>query len=511
MAQIETRISSKVDKETGRAEVLLRFFNGKVFDLYSGSDLFIKPEHFEYYVDRAKTEKKGISVNAKVTTMTKDEADAKGYCLRKSGIIVIRERIETADVTHDKEQCAKLDKLKAHIIEQYTSKGKSMTKDWLKDVVERYNHPEKFGVLEVKRSFAELAEEYYTIPHGGRLTPLSNDQQRAYKVLVRAVSRYEGYVQFSANKLFSFDIDTITRADIAGFADYLKNEKSLSERYPSLFKKLMEKYPLAIGEGHSVLQGRGENTVKNMLDRLKSLFRYFVEMGYTTNRPFEGYKIGAERYGAPVYISIDERNQIADADLSTAWETMDKDEKKKVRMPLKTLLEQRDIFVFQCFVGCRVSDLVMLTDKNINNGILSYTPRKTKDSGEEQVQPRIPLHDKALALINKYKGVDSKGRLFPFICARLYNDAIKVIFKMAGITRMVEVRNPLTGNNEFVPINTIASSHLARRTFVGNLYFKVQDPNLIGKMSGHVEGSEAFKRYRKIEDSTLKDLISNLD
>ena len=59
----------------------------------------------------------------------------------------------------------------------------------------------------------------------------------------------------------------------------------------------------------------------------------------------------------------------------------------------------------------------------------------------------------------------------------------------------------------YVPIDTVASSHLARRTFIGNAYFKVADPNLIGKMSGHVDGSRAFKRYRKIEDETLKSVI----
>jgi len=507
MAQIELRLSSKIQKETGRAEVLLRFFNGKLFDLYAGSGLYIKPEHFEYYVDRAKTEKMGIKVNAKVTTMCKADADAKGYYLRKSGIVNIRERIETDDVRHDKTQSELLDKLKKHITEQYAANKGSITKDWLKDLVERFSHPDKYGKVIKPKTFAELAEEYYTIPHGGRLTPLSNDQQRAYKVLVRAVARFEGFVRFSTNKLFTFDINTITREDIAAFADFLKNEKDLAERYPSQFARLMEDYPLAVGEGHSVLRGRGENTVKNMLDRLKSLFHYLVEKGYTKNRPFDGYRIGAERYGTPVYITINERNQIADADLTTAWDRMEKDDKKKARMPLKTLLEQRDIFVFHCLIGCRVSDLIRLTERNINNGILTYTPHKTKDAGEEQVQPRIPLHEKALALIEKYKGMDAKGRLFPFITPQRYNDAIKAIFKLAGITRNVEVRNPLTGENEFVPINTIASSHLARRTFIGNAYFKVQDPNLIGKMSGHVEGSEAFKRYRKIEDSTLKDVI----
>jgi integrase len=245
-----------------------------------------------------------------------------------------------------------------------------------------------------------------------------------------------------------------------------------------------------------------------MKTRLKTLFKYFHEQGYTTNQPFDGIKIGTEKVGTPIYITIDERNMIADADLEAKWETMSKEERKPARMPLKTLKEQRDIFVFHCLIGCRVSDLIKLTEKNIDNGILIYTPHKTKDAGEEQVQARVPLHEKALALIEKYKGVDDKGRLFPFITPQRYNDAIKVIFKMAGITRQVEVRNPLTGENEFVAINTIASSHLARRTFIGNAYFKVQDPNLIGKMSGHVEGSEAFKRYRKIEDSTLKDVIN---
>ena len=56
-------------------------------------------------------------------------------------------------------------------------------------------------------------------------------------------------------------------------------------------------------------------------------------------------------------------------------------------------------------------------------------------------------------------------------------------------------------------IDTVSSSHLARRTFIGNAYFKVSDPNLIGRMSGHVDGSRAFKRYRNIEDETLKSVI----
>ena len=45
------------------------------------------------------------------------------------------------------------------------------------------------------------------------------------------------------------------------------------------------------------------------------------------------------------------------------------------------------------------------------------------------------------------------------------------------------------------PLNEVASSHIARRCFVGNLYKQVKDPNLVGKLSGHKEGSKAFARH----------------
>lgn len=76
---------------------------------------------------------------------------------------------------------------------------------------------------------------------------------------------------------------------------------------------------------------------------------------------------------------------------------------------------------------------------------------------------------------------------------------------------MVTILNAATGQEEKRPINELASSHLARRTFVGNLYKKVKDPNLVGALSGHKDGSRAFARYREIDDDLKKELISILD
>lgn len=51
---------------------------------------------------------------------------------------------------------------------------------------------------------------------------------------------------------------------------------------------------------------------------------------------------------------------------------------------------------------------------------------------------------------------------------------------------------------------------MARRTFIGNIYKKVKDPNLVGSLSGHKEGSKAFARYRDIDEDMKKELIGYL-
>ena len=54
--------------------------------------------------------------------------------------------------------------------------------------------------------------------------------------------------------------------------------------------------------------------------------------------PFEGFEMPSERYGSPIYITLDDVQKIYTADLSD--------------FPLLAI--QRDIFVFQCNVGCKL-------------------------------------------------------------------------------------------------------------------------------------------------------------
>jgi integrase len=320
-------------------------------------------------------------------------------------------------------------------------------------------------------------------------------QDKGIRVLARCMVRYERFVrEIEKERDFTWDIDHTSREDIEDFFSYVENEKQLSEDYPNIFAGVSKFYPAGfeIKRKQPQIGERGSNSINKEKKLLKGFWSWLNVKEYTDNQPFRGFDMGREVYGTPFYLTLDERNIIADYDLSDS----------------PKLAELRDIFIFQCLIGCRVSDLLAMTKDNLVDGVIQYVPRKTAD--RKPVVVRVPLNRRAQAILERYKSCKG-AKLLPFVNSSMYNKAIKEILTKCNITRMVTVRNSLNGGQEQRAINAIASSHMARRTFVGNLYKKVQDPNLIGKLSGHSEGSKAFVRYRDIDEDLMKETVSLID
>lgn len=315
---------------------------------------------------------------------------------------------------------------------------------------------------------------------------VSKNRKINYTALKRILQRYEVFTAINLKKPFQLTFESFTADLLDDFVSFLRNEYTLCEeqKYKPVYQLIKEcRKP----------QARGQNTISDILNRTRTFFIWAIDTERTTNNPFKNYSIPAPVYGSPLYITIDERNKIYHTDLSSRPD----------------LEAQRDVFVFQCLTGCRFSDLRSLTPDSVINGAIEYIQAKTKEG--HPVTVRVPLNDLAKEIVNKYKGVDKKARLLPFLQLKEYNEAIKEVFKAAGITRIVTVLNSTTREEEKKPISEIASSHMARRTFVGNLYKKVKDPNLVGSLSGHKEGSKAFARYRDIDDEIKKEVIKYLD
>ena len=149
-----------------------------------------------------------------------------------------------------------------------------------------------------------------------------------------------------------------------------------------------------------------------------------------------------------------------------------------------------------------------LTKSNVINGAIEYIPRKTIEDRAKVI--RVPLNSIAEEILDKYDDND-EDKLFPYISSQKYNDAIKEMLSIAGINRLVTILDTVTQEQKQVPICDVASSHMARRTFIGNLYKKVKDPNLVGSLSGHKEGSRAFSRYREIDEEIKIDLVKSIE
>lgn len=220
----------------------------------------------------------------------------------------------------------------------------------------------------------------------------------------------------------------------------------------------------------------GQNALSTRMKQFRALV-YWAGRPYPN--PFENYAMPQEVYGDPSFLTTEERDKLTEFAGLT---------------PSKSV--QRDIFIFQCHTGCRVSDLYALTYANIKDGWLVYTPKKTERDKANSVE--VPLSSTALAIVERYKGVDMKGRLLPFISSIKYNVAIRYVLKAAGIDRPVMWRDPQTGQSRPRPLYEIASSHLARRTFAQMVYSKTGDKRLTASMTGHSENSNAFNRYSKV-------------
>lgn len=355
--------------------------------------------------------------------------------------------------------------------------------EWLAVLIDKYHHPQRYKKQEEqdavrKPTLLELFDEFL------EKHKLSEVRKKNYRVVRRGLERYQVFVRMTrrGQKDFVLDVDEVTPDALRDIWDFFENEYRYYELYPEIYEKVPE---------FRTPHPRGKNTLLDCFSRIRTFFYWCRDNKRTANTPFDDFPLEECTYGTPYYITIDERNKIYRTNLS--------------RHP--QLAVQRDIFVFQCLIGCRVGDLLKLTKSSVIDGAVEYIPRKTKDGRPLTV--RVPLNDTALEIVERY--ADSPGdNLLPFISEQKYNVAIKRIFKAAGLKRLVTVINPTTREEEKRVLYEIASSHLARRTFVGNLYKQVKDPNLVGALSGHKEGSRAFARYRAIDDEMKKELVNLL-
>ena len=450
-------LSTKANPVDGKHEVLMRLYHGKINQ-------------------RGKT---GIFGPAQYW-----DSDKQRFALPKT-----RRRIHAdadlalADmITSLNSEIAEIER---YVLEEFrkTGSGRAGIPDkWLANTLtDRMHKDHESKCLGSENQFLDAFEKYLA------QKDISASRKNHFLVNLRELQRFAAY-QDTELSFSSIDSDFLH-----DFDEFLANEHTLlyiDEHKHMVFANANYEKAYAAAPESRPPKMRSRNTIIGKMTRLHSFMIWARIKGYIEEDPFDDYTIGSAMYGTPIYPSAEERDALYRADLSNHPE----------------LAVQRDIFVLQCFIGCRIGDYYRMTKSNYYDEAIHYIPSKTARGALITVHLVNPIPRE---ILNRYSDMKD-NRLMPFIAEQAYNRDIKTVFRMAGLDRMVTILDPQTRQEKQCPLWEVASSHMARRAFVGNLFKKVKDPNLIAKVSGHVENSRSFARYRTIDEEDAKELLSEL-
>jgi integrase len=171
----------------------------------------------------------------------------------------------------------------------------------------------------------------------------------------------------------------------------------------------------------------------------------------------------------------------------------------------------KDIFIFGCTVGLRVSDLMSLKPHNLRfqNGTYYIHVKSTKTS----VYTSIKLPEYAIEIVKKYSNNKEQKTLLPNYSLDYFNMKLKELAKhITDNQPIIKVREKRgvpcvvykdKKKKEHFTMSDFISSHTMRRTAITNMLRLGMPEHIVRKISGHAAGSKEFFRYVEISQSYL--------
>lgn len=242
-----------------------------------------------------------------------------------------------------------------------------------------------------------------------------------------------------------------------------------------------------------VVRENGNNNItgSKKISTLKTLLRFATMDGY-------GYKLEVNPDYKEYYVTrTDNRNEVVALTL---------DEYKAIRniqLEDPILSHARDIFIFSCNTGLRVSDLETLKKEHIHNGTISKNIKKTKERNT------IPLNKTAKEILTTY---NNDPQELMSMHRNEVNVYIKEVAKLAGIDAPVEKVREYGKEEKTImqPKYERISNHIGRKSFVTMMLAKgVSIPDVMA-LSGH-KSMKSFQRYVDVSKEQREAAINRLD
>ena len=232
-----------------------------------------------------------------------------------------------------------------------------------------------------------------------------------------------------------------------------------------------------------VIKGLKINSIGKTIKHLKSFLKDRMKKKVIPFIDLTDYKVLEEDVDA-VYLSWEEISAIYHLDLS--------------KQP--HLEKHRDLLVLGCLTGFRFSDYSDIKPDEVRGGMLYVTQTKTLATVV------VPLRSDAKAIL-----IDKYNMQMPQVSNPNFNEYIKDVCKLAGITEQVKITHK-RGNKiieEIRPKNAWITSHTCRRSFCTNEYLAGTPADLIMTISGH-KTEKAFRKYIKADKVQKAHMIKKL-
>lgn len=309
---------------------------------------------------------------------------------------------------------------------------------------------------------------------------------QALSSVLHRLYRYEKWLGYKTHDTeFRLYLEEFDKEQIEDFSDYMMNEYKYYAAEPEFYAQFNIRNPKWIRE-------ISKNSAICSIKRLNMFLNWAVRKDLLHDKSFRQMTCDQQIYGTPYFLTLEERDRVAALNL--------------VNTP--RLEYHRNKFIFQCHVGCRLGDLNLFTWDHINGNFLEYIPHKNLLRGRTTLI-RVPLTEQAKEIL---MDTDPDAHyLFHNYEDEIYRLDIKEILRKAGVDREVMIYNSVQETSEKKKLYEVGASHLARRTFIGNLYKEVKDPALIASLTGHTETSTSFSRYRTIDDDVKRDILKLIE
>ncbi|MCW3806132.1 site-specific integrase [Plebeiibacterium marinum] len=231
-------------------------------------------------------------------------------------------------------------------------------------------------------------------------------------------------------------------------------------------------------------------TIKKQLGFLKWFLKWAVEKKHTTNTDYQSFKPKLKTAeNQVIYLSSAELDKVRNCNIADSKQYLDR---------------VRDVFLFCCYTSLRYSDVYKLKRHDVKRGKLEIVTQKTTD------KLSIKLNNKALALVDKYKGVHFKeNKALPVITNQRMNDYLKELCELAKIDEPITVID-FVGNKRMehtYPKYSLIGTHTGRRTFICNALINGMPPHAVMKITGHSD----YKAMQPYVDVVSKEVDNMMD